>query len=109
MDSPHYTDHLIAALRCLDDEGLRNLASEICNRLPDNQTSLVATKTILLETAAEYIAAMEYVQVLALRNTGTVHHTEIGQIFRKLPRFLDMPEELSDAVKRIRLERYNLQ
>lgn len=34
--SPHYSDHLIAALRCLDDDALRSLATEILNRLPSN-------------------------------------------------------------------------
>ena len=34
--SPHYSDHLVAALRCLDDNGLRSLATEILNRLPSN-------------------------------------------------------------------------
>ena len=33
-DSPHYTDHLIAALRCLDDDQLRKLAKEIKARIP---------------------------------------------------------------------------
>lgn len=34
-ESPHYTDHLIAALRCLDDDNLRKLAHEIMGRLAD--------------------------------------------------------------------------
>lgn len=33
-DSPHYTDHLAAALRCLDAENLRLLAKEIKARVP---------------------------------------------------------------------------
>jgi hypothetical protein len=32
--SQNYTDHLIAALRCLDNQGLRSLATEILNRIP---------------------------------------------------------------------------
>lgn len=35
--SPHYSDHLVAALRCLDDNALRSLATEILNRLPSNK------------------------------------------------------------------------
>jgi hypothetical protein len=59
--------------------------------------------------AAQYIAAMQYVQILALRNTGTVHHTEISQITSRLPRFLEMPDDLVKEVKAIRLEKYNIE
>lgn len=34
MQSTYYTDHLIHALRCLDDNQLRILAMEILNRIP---------------------------------------------------------------------------
>jgi hypothetical protein len=36
--SPHYTDHLIAALRCLDDNNLRILAREISARVSSSKT-----------------------------------------------------------------------
>ena len=63
----------------------------------------------LLQIAAEYIAAIQQIQVLSLRNKGHVDDVEVSHIVGKLPRFLDMPDELADEVRRIRLERYNLQ
>ncbi len=34
-DSPNYSDHLTAALRCLDAQGIEKLARELAARVPD--------------------------------------------------------------------------
>ena len=59
-DSPHYTDHLIAALRCLDDDQLRKIASEIMERLTPKPDKCKLT----LEDKLEYVAKLklEYAQ-----------------------------------------------
>ena len=61
-----------------------------------------------LTVAAEYIAASQQIQILSLRSSGIVKWEEVSEVTRTLPRFLDMPEELIEKVKEIRLRKYNI-
>ena len=81
INSPHYTDHLISALRCLNDDQLRKLAHEIMSRLaermsqnPPEPVIKIASHTLFgMEDEREFKRQFA-VQFLA--SWAAVHYTE---------------------------------
>jgi hypothetical protein len=75
---------------------------------PDTREEADALARLKLELA-ENIAALQRLHILVLRNCGHVTSSELFEVTRHLTRYHNLPEDVREAVNRIRKERWNIE